>query len=54
MSTVINIGDEIVLEAFVRGIRDNEIFNKVVEDILTHESVKSKIKFMLSLIKKLI
>jgi hypothetical protein len=34
MSTVINIEYAIVLEAFVREIRDNEIFNKVVEDIL--------------------
>lgn len=26
---------------FVREIRDNEIFNKVVEDILTHEKEKN-------------
>jgi hypothetical protein len=38
----------------VREIRVNEIFNKVVEDILTHEIEKNKIKYMLSLIRKLI
>jgi hypothetical protein len=41
-------------DGVVREIRDNEIFNKVVEDILTHESEKNKIKYILSLIKKLI
>ncbi|MFA4956975.1 MAG: NAD(P)/FAD-dependent oxidoreductase [Candidatus Methanoperedens sp.] len=48
------LSSDIVLEAFVREIRDNEIFNKVVEDILTHESEKSKTKYMLSLVNKLI
>jgi geranylgeranyl reductase len=48
------LSSDIVLEAFVREIRDNEIFNKVVEDILTHESEKSKTKYMISLLKKLI
>jgi len=28
------------IEVFVREIRDNEIFNKVVEDILAHEKEK--------------
>jgi len=48
------LSSDIVLEAFVREIRDNEIFNKVVEDILTHESEKNKTKYMLYLIRKLI
>lgn len=48
------LSSDIVLEAFVREIRDNEIFNKVVEDILTHESEKCKTKYMFSLIRKLI
>jgi len=48
------LSSDIFLEAFVREIRDNEIFNKVVEDILTHESQKNKTKYMLSLIRKLI
>lgn len=46
--------NNIVLEAFVREIRDNERFNKVVEDILTKESEKNKTGYIISLIKKLI
>ncbi len=37
------LSNEIILEAFVREIRDNEKFNKLVEDILTKEK-KFKIK----------
>jgi len=48
------LSSDVVLEAFVREIRDNEIFNKVVEDILTHEIDKNKTKYILSLIKKVI
>jgi geranylgeranyl reductase len=48
------LSSDIILEAFVREIRDNEIFNKVVEDILTHESEKCKTKYIISLIKKLV
>lgn len=35
------------IEVFVWEIRDNEIFNKVVEDILTHEKEKKMIQEML-------
>lgn len=43
-----------ILEAFVREIRDNERFNKVVEDILTKEIDKNKTGYIFSLIRKLI
>jgi len=42
------------VEAFVREIRDNERFNKVVEDILTKEIDKNKTGYIFSLIRKLI
>jgi hypothetical protein len=54
MSTVINIEYDIVHKAPMWEMRDNEIFNKVVEDILTHESEKCKTKYIISLIKKLV
>lgn len=47
------LSNEIILEAFVREIRDNERFNKLVEDILTKEN-KFKIKDISALIKTLI
>lgn len=48
------LSNDIVLEAFVREIRDNERFNKVVEDILTQKSEKNKTGHIFSLIRKLI
>lgn len=42
-----------LLEAFVRAVRDNGRFNKLVEDILTKESNKFKIKDISFLIKTL-
>ncbi len=47
------LSNEIVLEAFVREIRDNERFNKLVEDILTKEK-KVQIKDLSTLIKTLV
>lgn len=48
------LSNNIILEAFVREIRDNERFNKVVEDILTKETDKNKTGYIFSLIRKLI
>jgi len=48
------LSNNIVLEAFVSEIRDNERFNKDVEDILTKESEKNKTRHVISLIKNLI
>lgn len=45
------LSNENILEAFVREIRDNERFNKLVEDILTKEN---KVKDITSLIKALV
>ncbi|MBU4373288.1 MAG: hypothetical protein KJ714_02365, partial [Euryarchaeota archaeon] len=47
------LSNEIILEAFVREIRDNERFNKLVEDILTKEK-KFRIKDISTLIKTLV
>ena len=47
------LSNDMVLEAFVREIRDNERFNKLVEDILTKEN-KFGIKDISTLIKSLI
>jgi geranylgeranyl reductase len=46
------LSNEMVLEAFVREIRDNERFNKLVEDILTKKD-KFQIKNISSVIKTL-
>lgn len=48
------LSNETAMEAFVTGIRDDERFNKLVEDILTKESKKFKIKDIPSLIKELV
>ncbi|MDP2766166.1 MAG: NAD(P)/FAD-dependent oxidoreductase [Candidatus Methanoperedens sp.] len=47
------LSNEIILEAFVREIRDNERFNKLVEDILTKEKT-FQIKDISMLIKTLV
>ncbi len=47
------LSNEIILDAFVREIRDNERFNKLVEDILTKEK-KVQIKDISTLIKTLV
>ncbi|MDD5473021.1 MAG: NAD(P)/FAD-dependent oxidoreductase [Candidatus Methanoperedens sp.] len=47
------LSNSMVLEAFVREIRDNERFNKLVEDILTKEN-KFQVKDIASLIKTLV
>jgi len=47
------LSNPVVLEAFVREIRDNERFNKLVEDILTKEK-KFQVKEISSLIKTLV
>jgi geranylgeranyl reductase len=47
------LSNEIVLEAFVREIRDNGRFNKLVEDILTKEN-RFQIKDISTLIKTLV
>lgn len=47
------ISNSRILEAFVRSTRDNEKFNNFVEDILTRENKKFKIKEICFLIKKL-
>jgi len=47
------LSSETVLEAFVREIRDNGRFNKLVEDILTKEK-KVQIKDLSALIKTLV
>jgi geranylgeranyl reductase len=47
------LSNDMVLEAFVREIRDNERFNKLVEDILTKKN-KFHIKDISSLIKTLV
>ena len=47
------LSNDIVLEAFVREIRDNGRFNKLVEDILTKEK-KVQIKDISSLVKTLV
>jgi len=48
------LSNDIFLEAFVREIRDNERFNKVVEGILTKENEKNNTGYIFSLIKNLI
>lgn len=48
------LSNNTILEAFVREIRDNERFNKVVEDILTKEIDKNKTGYIFSLVRKLI
>ena len=48
------LSNDIILESFVREIRDNERFNKVVEDILTKENEKNNTGYIISLIKNLI
>ncbi|MGB8215881.1 MAG: NAD(P)/FAD-dependent oxidoreductase [Candidatus Methanoperedens sp.] len=47
------LSNDMVLEAFVREIRDNERFNKLVEDILTKKD-KFQVKNISSLIKTLV
>ncbi len=47
------LSNRTVLEAFVREIRDNERFNKLVEDILTKEN-KFQLKDISSLIKTMV
>ena len=47
------LSNDMVLEAFVREIRDNGRFNKLVEDILTKKD-KFQIKNISSLIKTLV
>jgi hypothetical protein len=47
------LSNDMVLEAFVREIRDNGRFNKLVEAILTKEK-KVQIKDISSLIKTLV
>ncbi len=47
------LSNEIILEAFVREIRNNERFNKLAEDILTKEK-KFRIKDISTLIKTLV
>ncbi len=47
------LSNSTILEAFVREIRDNERFNKLVEDILTKEN-KFQVKDIASLIKTLV
>jgi geranylgeranyl reductase len=47
------LSNDMVLEAFVREIRDNGRFNKLVEDILTKKD-KSHVKNIYSLIKTLV
>lgn len=46
------LSNDVALEAFVREVRDNERFNKLVEDILT-KKMKSKSGYISSLIKTL-
>ena len=48
------LSNNTILKAFVREIRDNERFNKVVEDILTKEFDTNKTGYIFSLIRKLI
>ena len=48
------LNNDIILEAFVREIRDNEKFNKVVENILTKEYGELRAEYISSLIKKLV
>ncbi|MFZ2411704.1 MAG: hypothetical protein WAW23_09055, partial [Candidatus Methanoperedens sp.] len=47
------LSNQAVLEAFVREIRDNGRFNKLVEDILTKEN-KFQVKDISSLIKTMV
>jgi len=47
------LSNDMVLEAFVREIRDNERFNKLVEDILTKKDM-FQVKNISSLIKTLV